>query len=109
LVIFNYQLINRAIMATHKEYTLTFKEDCYEHLDSNVKAIHRRKGDTIVVNEETFKSLQAGKTIERMVNAGHGMMAMVTYDKYTFENDVTVLLIETSASVAKLGQRKSKS
>ena len=90
----------------HKEFTLTVKETIYERLDSTTKAVAYKKGDCITIGEENFNRLKAGETIAFAKIAGHGMYASVEYDKYNFENEVAVNIIETSTAIAKLGQRK---
>jgi len=92
----------------HKEYTLTVNETIYENLDSETKAVAYDKGDRITLNEENFNRLRAGETIAFVKISGHGMYATVEYDKYNFENEASVSIIETSTAIAKLRQRKKK-
>ena len=93
---------------THIEYTLTVEKTIYEHLDTNTKAVHLDKGETLTLNRNEFIDLLDGEDIIRYVNAGQGMTATVTFSKENFANEVTYTEVTVSTGVAKLGKRKSK-
>lgn len=92
---------------THKEYTLVVKHPILEKL-GNIKSVFKRPGELFTVDKDEFVKLKSGKTVLRMVSGGHGYNAGIEYNRYNFENTVSVRIIETRNEEARLGQRKNK-
>lgn len=88
---------------THKEFKLTVKNEILENAGYERTAVRYRVGDTMMVNEDTFNLIQSGKFVERMTQEG-----LIRFDKYNFENEVTVTTITVEYSTRRLGQRKQK-
>jgi len=85
---------------THKEFILTVKETIFEN-SGTIKTPAYKIGEHINVSEDIFESLQKGNTIERITQSG-----VVSYDKYSFENEVNYTQVTVEYGVKKLGQRK---
>jgi hypothetical protein len=88
---------------THKEFKLTVKNEILENAGYERTAVKYRVGDTMMVSEDTFNQIQSGNLVERMTQEG-----LIRFDKYNFENEVTVTTITVEYSTRKLGQRKQK-
>ena len=87
----------------HTEFKLIVKKEILESAGYSVKAVHYRVGDTLTLNESTFKKLQAGETIESLTREGS-----IEFDKYNFENEVQYTEFTVSYGTRKLGQLKNK-
>lgn len=87
----------------HTEFKLIVKKEILEFSGRNITPVHYKIGDTITVNEETFLSIQAGKTIHRFTREGS-----IEFDKYNFENEVQYTEVAVSYGTRKLGQLKTK-
>ena len=93
---------------THREYTLTVEHPIYESLDSTNKAVYKKVGQTVTLNQQDFDRIKEGHDIIRHTVAGHGMYASITFGKENFANEVTYTEVTISTGTAKLGKRKSK-
>lgn len=93
---------------THREYTLTVEHTIYESLDSTTKAVYKKPGQTVVLNQQDFDRIKEGHDIVRYVVAGHGMTASITFGKENFANEVQYTEVSISSGTAKLGKRKNK-
>ena len=93
---------------THREYTLTVEHPIYESLDSETKAVYKRKGQTVTLNQQDFDRIKEGHDIIRHTVAGHGLYALITFGKENFANEVTYTEVTISKGTVKLGKRKSK-
>ena len=86
---------------THKEFKLTVRKDIMENAGYGLEAVKYRVGDTMIVDEAMFDQIQSGKRVERMTQEG-----FVRFDKYDFENEVSVTQVTVEYGIRKLGQRK---
>ena len=93
---------------THREYTLIVEHPIYERLDSTTKAVYKKVGEAITLNQTDFETIKEGHDIIRYVSAGHGMTASVTFGKENFSNEVDYTEVTVETGTAKLGKRKSK-
>ena len=93
---------------THREYTLTVENPIYESLDSETKAVYKKVGQTVTLNQQDFDRIKEGHDIVRHTVAGHGMYASITFGKENFANEVTYTEVTISKGTVKLGKRKSK-
>lgn len=91
---------------THTEYTLIVAQDLYQS-NGSTEALHYKKGDRVTVNQNTFEALKKGETVNIAMSSGMNEYSYINYNKYDFENDVTVLKIITEVGTAKLGQRNN--
>lgn len=89
----------------HKQYILKVKNTIYE-TGGGVDVTYLKKGKTLNVDSDTFDKIKKGKTITDSKIAGHGLVTFISYDKSNFENEVDVLVVETTFEKAKLGKRK---
>ena len=92
---------------THKEYTLVVKYPILEKVGDS-KSVFKRPGEVYTINKDEFDELKSGKTISKIGRGGHGYNSDIEYNRYNFENKVSVRIIETKNAEAKLGQRKDK-
>jgi hypothetical protein len=88
---------------THTEFKLIVKKPILESAGYSTKAVHYKVGDTITLDETTFRNLQSGTTIERFTREG-----TIQFDKYNFENEVNYTQVTIEYGTKKLGQRKNK-
>jgi hypothetical protein len=88
---------------THKEFKLTVKKDIMEYAGYERQATKYRVGDTMVVDEVMFDRIQSGMGVERMTQEG-----FIRFDKYDFENEVSVTAVTVEYGIRRLGQRKQK-
>jgi hypothetical protein len=87
---------------THKEFKLIVKKEILESTGyTERQTVQYRVGDEMVVDEATFNRIQSGKTVERMTQEG-----FIRFDKYNFENEVSVTAVTVEYGIRKLGQRK---
>jgi hypothetical protein len=87
----------------HTEFKLIVKKEILEFSGRSVTPVHHKVGDTVTVNEETFLKLQTGETIKRYTQEGS-----ITFDKYSFDNEVQYTEVTVRYGTRKLGQRKNK-
>ena len=92
---------------THIEYTLIVAQDLYQS-NGSTEALHYKKGDRVTVDQKTFVALKNGETVNMTMSSGMNEFSYINYNKYDFENDVTVLKIITEVGNAKLGQRNKQ-
>jgi hypothetical protein len=86
---------------THKEFKLIVKKEITENSGREVFPVKFKIGDTFIVDEPTFNSLQSNDTITRYTREGR-----YEFDKYNFENEVSYTEITITYGTRKLGQRK---
>lgn len=92
---------------THKEYTLVVKYPILEKVGDS-KSVFKRTGELYTIGKDEFDELKSGKTISKIGRGGHGYNSDIEYNRYNFENTVSVRIIETRTEEARLGQRKNK-
>ena len=86
---------------THKEFKLIVKKEITENSGREVFPVKFKIGDTFIVDETTFNSLQSNETVSRFTREGS-----IEFDKYNFENEVSYTEVTITYGTRKLGQRK---
>ena len=86
---------------THKEFKLIVKKEITENSGREVFPVIFKIGDTFIVDETTFNSLQSGETISKFTQEG-----VIEFDKYNVENEVSFTAVTVEYGIRKLGQRK---
>lgn len=86
----------------NREYQLIVKKPIYG--SSHIDVVYYRIGDVMEVNHLDFETLKRGETIKRLI--GPGGEAIISFDKYNFENEVKWIDVTIEYGVGGLGQRK---
>jgi hypothetical protein len=84
---------------THKEFKLIVKKEILESAGYERQAVQYRVGDEMVVDEAMFDRIQSGTIVERMTQEG-----FIRFDKYDFENEVSVTAVTVEYGIRRLGQ-----
>ena len=86
---------------THKEFKLIVKKEITENSGREVFPVIFKIGDTFIVDETIFNSLQSNETVSKFTSEG-----VIKFDKYNFENKVSFTTLTVEYGIRKLGQRK---